>query len=64
MADDNVDASLDDIEDEVDGSGLPGEDDVYNDDGRMEMSEVSMELSSRQIHTSQVRHSDSTLFHI
>ena len=53
MADDNVDASLDDIEDEVDG-GVPGDDEVYNADSRLEMSEVSVDMSARQIHTSQV----------
>jgi intraflagellar transport protein 57 len=56
LAEDNVDASLDDIEDEVDGGGV--DDDVFQEDARLEMSEVSMELSSRQIHTSQVMNCD------
>ena len=53
MAEDNAGGSLDDIEDEAEG--LP-EDDLYQpDDNRLEMSEVSIDHTSRQIHTSQVR---------
>jgi hypothetical protein len=52
MAEENVGASLDDIEDEADG--LP-EDDLYQpDDNRLEMSEISIDSTARQIHTSQV----------
>mmetsp|Transcript_21622 Transcript_21622/g.31468 ORF Transcript_21622/g.31468 Transcript_21622/m.31468 type:complete len:426 (-) Transcript_21622:119-1396(-) len=52
MAEDDVAASLDDIEDEVDG-GVE-EDDLYQEDARLEMSEVSLDSSARQIHTSEV----------
>lgn len=52
MAEDNAGGSLDDIEDEAEG--LP-EDDLYQpDDNRLEMSEVSIDQTARQIHNSQV----------
>lgn len=57
MADDVEDDLQDEIEDELDGGGVM-EDDFYgggsNQDDRMESSEVSLDSSHRQIHTSAV----------